>query len=209
MYLPKHFDAGSPAFAAELIRSHPLASLIGNDDAGSPFVTHLPLHLDSASDPWRLLGHVALGNPHWRYLKARPAALASFLGPHAYMSPSVYPDLARVPTWNYLAVHCQVNARLLEGEDDKEDVLKRLIAEHDPPYAAQWQDLPRDFKSRMLGGIVAFELTVLELQCKLKLNQHRPEAHAGMRAAYAKGNESERALVGWMDRLGMHGPATS
>ena len=54
-----------------------------------------------------------------------------------------------------------------------------------------------------LAGIVGFELRVTDLQCKIKLNQHRPEAHAAMRAAYAAGNERERALGEWMDRLGI------
>ena len=57
------------------------------------------------------------------------------------------------------------------------------------------------------GSIVAFRLTVTELQCKLKLNQHRPEAHSAMRSGYAKGNEQERALGFWMDRLGLSGKA--
>ena len=55
----------------------------------------------------------------------------------------------------------------------------------------------------MLAGIVAFELQVLDLQCKIKLNQHRPESHQKLRATYAAGNESERALGLWMDRIGI------
>jgi transcriptional regulator len=55
----------------------------------------------------------------------------------------------------------------------------------------------------MLAGIVGFELRVTDLQCKIKLNQHRPEAHAKQHAAYAAGGEQERALAGWMERLGM------
>jgi transcriptional regulator len=58
----------------------------------------------------------------------------------------------------------------------------------------------------MLGGIVAFELQVTKLECKLKLNQHRPESHAKLHALYASGNDHERALAGWMSRLGMAEP---
>ena len=79
-----------------------------NDDAGLPFVTHLPLHLEEREGKFFLLGHCARLHPHWRFLQERPTALVTFLGPHAYQSPSIYPDLARVPSWNYLAVHCTV-----------------------------------------------------------------------------------------------------
>jgi len=203
MYLPPQFNVRDRAIACELIRAHPFASLISTDDAGLPLVTHLPLHLQERGDTLVLLGHVAKPNPHWRYLQARPTAVVTFLGPHAYMSPKVYPDLARVPTWNYLAVHCTVQATLIEDPLAKDRLLKQLIADHDPSYAEQWRGLGEEFAHRMLAGIMAFELEVSELQCKLKLNQHRPEAHAAMKSAYASGNENERALADWMDRLGM------
>jgi predicted FMN-binding regulatory protein PaiB len=74
-----------------------------------------------------LFGHVAKANPHWRYLRERGNATVSFLGPHAYMSPKVYPDLKRVPTWNYLAVECRVKATLIEGNEAADGMLVKLI----------------------------------------------------------------------------------
>ena len=203
MYLPPHFKGQLHEHAIPLIRAYPFASLISNDDDGLPFVTPLPLHLIEEGDDTLLLGHCAKPNPHWRYLQARPKAVVTFMGPHAYMTPRVYPDLVRVPTWNYITVHCTVEARLIEHFDDKDRLLKHLIADHDPAYADQWRGLGEDYQHKMMNGIVAFELKVLELQCKVKLNQHRPEAHAAMRALYAQGGENERALAQWMDKLGI------
>jgi len=205
MYLPPQFKSEDRAHALALMRGHPLATLVSTDEEGWPYVTHLPLHIQERGDELVLLGHVAKPNAHWRYLQARPGALAVFLGPHAYMSPSVYPDRQRVPTWSYLAVHCRVEATLVTDSEDKDRLLKQLIGDHEPAYAAQWRTLGEDYARKMLAGIVAFELRVTELQCKLKLNQHRPEAHAAMKAAYAAGNENERALAEWMDKLGLHG----
>lgn len=203
MYLPPQFKSDDLDHALSLMRSHPLASLISVDDGGWPYVTHLPLHVQERDGGLVLLGHVARPNPHGRYLQARPQALVTFLGPHAYLSPSVYPDRARVPTWNYLAVHCKVEATLVEVDADKDRLLKQLIGDHEPAYAVQWRSLGEDYAHKMMAGITAFELQVTELQCKLKLNQHRPEAHAAMRAAYAAGTADEQALGVWMDRLGM------
>ena len=207
MYLPPHFK-GDRAQAVALITKHPFASLISVDDAGLPYVTHLPLHLQerpssgSVQTDFVLLGHVAKPNPHWRYLQARPQAVVTFLGPHAYLSPKVYPDLARVPTWNYLAVHCTVQATLIEDPAGKDALLKKLIGDHEPPYAEQWRGLGEDFAHKMLAGIVAFELQVTDWQCKVKLNQHRPEARAAMQAMYAVGSPDEQALAAWMEKLG-------
>lgn len=203
MYQPPQFKSTDPAVAARLMHEHPFASLISNDDAGVPFVTHLPLHLEARPDAFYLLGHCARPNPHWRFLQARPTAVVTFLGPHGYQSPKVYPDLARVPTWNYLAVHCTVSASLVEEPDAKDALLKKLIGDHEPAYADQWRGLGPDYALKMLAGIVAFELRVTTLECKLKLNQHRPESHAALWAAYARGNEQERQLARWMDSLGL------
>jgi transcriptional regulator len=203
MYLPAQFDAKERGHALEIMRGHPFASLISVDDAGLPYVSHLPLHVGEQGEQLLLLGHCAKPNPHWRYLQARPQAVVTFLGPQAYMSPKVYPDLVRVPTWSYLAVHCTVQARLLDQAQDKDALLKLLIGEHEPAYADQWRALGSDYQQKMLSGIVAFELRVTDLQCKIKLNQHRPESHAAMHRAYAAGNENERALAHWMQRLGL------
>ena len=202
MYLPSHFD--HPQHASAILREHPLASLVSVDDSGFPFVTHLPLKLiEEAGQPVALLGHCARANPHAGFLQARPQALVTCMGPQAYMSPAVYPDLQRVPTWTYLAVHARVQARILEGEEAKDALLKQLIAEHEPAYAAQWRGLPESYTHGMMNGIVAFELKILSLQTKVKINQHRPESHAAMHAAYAQGGEQEQALAQWMQRLGM------
>jgi transcriptional regulator len=205
MYLPPQFKSDDRTHALALMRGHPLASLISVDGEGWPFVTHLPLHVQERGEALVLLGHVAKPNPHWRFLQERPQAVVTFLGPHAYMSPAVYPDRMRVPTWNYLAVHCRVSATLLTAEEAKDRLLKQLIGDHEPAYAEQWRSLGEEYQRKMLAGIVAFELEVTQLQCKLKLNQHRPEAHAAMKNAYADGDEHARELVAWMERLGLHG----
>ena len=205
MYLPPQFRSDDPQIAADLMREHPLASLISTDADGLPFVTHLPLYLEQRDGQLWLLGHCAKPNPHWRYLEERPRALVTFLGPHAYLSPSVYPDVARVPSWNYLAVHCTVSATLVTEAAAKDVLLKKLIADHEPAYAAQWRSLGEEFAGKMLAGIVGFELQVLRLECKLKVNQHRPESHGALRTRYGAGNERERDLARWMDRLGLGG----
>jgi len=203
MYQPPQFIAKDPQIALDVMRAYPFASLISCDDDGLPFVTHLPLHLEQQGAQPVLWGHCAKPNPHWRYLQQRPRALVTFMGPHAYLSPKVYPDLQRVPSWNYLAVHCTVQARLVEEGEAKDALLKKLIGDHEPAYAAQWRSLDAEYTRKMLTGIVGFELRVTDLQCKVKLNQHRPESHAALHAAYREGGEQDRELATWMERIGL------
>jgi transcriptional regulator len=220
MYQPPQFNSKDRVQALDIIRAHPFASLISMDDTGLPFVTHLPLHLEEHPSTGSgrtgleggrtdvgltLFGHCAKPNAHWKYLKERPQAVVTFLGPNAYLSPQIYPDLARVPSWNYVAVHCTVQATLIETPEAKDQLLKKLIGDHEPAYKQQWIDLGTEFQHKMLAGIVGFELQVVDLQCKIKINQHRPESHVALHEMYAAGNDNERALADWMVRLGVAG----
>lgn len=203
MYQPPQFNSKDRAQALDIIRAHPFASLISVDDTGLPFVTHLPLHLEEQGEKLVLFGHCAKPNAHWKYLQARPQAVVTFLGPNAYLSPQVYPDLARVPSWNYVAVHCTVQATLIDEPEAKDQLLKKLIGDHEPSYKQQWIDLGIEFQHKMLKGIVGFELQVVDLQCKIKINQHRPESHAALHSMYLAGNDDERAMADWMVKLGL------
>jgi transcriptional regulator len=203
MYLPQHF-VGSAAQGRELMVAYPFASLISLDERSAPFVTHLPLHLEAKGDDpteWVLWGHFAKNNPHWKMIDDRAAVVVTFLGPDAYMSPSVYNDRARVPTWNYVTVHAQGHARLVVDKDAKDALLKRLINDHEPTYRQQWIDLGREFQERMLDGIVGFSIAIQRLEVKVKVNQHRPEAHARMHELYDHGSPSEQKLAMWLQRV--------
>ena len=56
MYIPPQFQAKDTAHALTLMRGHPLAQLISNDDDGLPFVTPLPLHVLQEGGETLLLG---------------------------------------------------------------------------------------------------------------------------------------------------------
>ncbi len=201
MYLPPHFDRSKDKAAAlRLMREAAFAQLVSVSAEGEPFVTHLPLHVVERGEQLVLLGHVARPNGHWKLLQANPKALAVFRGPHAYMSPSVYADIQRVPTWNYVVLHAQVQAKLIDHQaaDAKDRILKALIGEHEPAYAEQWRALPQEYTAKMLTGIVAFELEITSYELKVKVNQHRDEAHSTMLSRYDAGSDNEQALATWL-----------
>ena len=214
MYLPQQFRNTDSAIAQRIMREHPLASVVSVGENGFPVLSHIPMHWqavslwgENAPEHGVLLGHCARANPQAQLLASQPQALVSFMGPQAYMSPGVYADKQRVPTWSYLAVQAKVSTRIVDPHADRDRLLKCLIADHEPSYAKQWRELPASYTEAMLNGIVAFEMQIIDLQCAVKLNQHRPEAHAAMHAAYAAGSSNEQALARWMEDLGLQ-PST-
>jgi transcriptional regulator len=202
MYVPKHFESPSVEITLEAMRRYNFASVVSSDQDGQPIASHVPVFVEAGA-PLCLHFHLARANPHAATLRKTKRAMIAFLGPHAYMSPKVYSDLKRVPTWNYVAVHAYGDVVELEGDEAKDSLLKSLIEVHEPPYAEQWRGLDADFQHSMLNAIAAFRMDVAKLDSKFKLNQHRKEAHATMKAAYERGNENERELLQWMERLGL------
>jgi transcriptional regulator len=203
MYIPKHFQSPSAQATLEVMRSHPFATLISTDAEGAPLATPLPVAVTQSDGQTTLHFHVARANPHAAPLSAGARTMVAFMGPHAYMSPKVYPDLKRVPTWNYIAVHAYGELTEVHGDAAKDDFLKFLIGIHEPAYADQWRALDSKYQTMMMSAICAFQLRVTRLESKFKINQHRPEAHVAMKAIYAAGNADEQALGQWMERLGL------
>jgi transcriptional regulator len=204
MYIPKQFEATNLDVTLEVMRAHNFATLITTQADGTPLASHVPMIVENTGSDVLIRFHVARANPHGALLlESKTPSMISFMGPHAYMSPSVYPDLRRVPTWNYIAVHAYGLPTEVTGDDKKDALLKSLIALHEPAYAQQWRDLDAKYQSTMLGAITAFEMPVTNLESKFKLNQHRKEAHAAMKASYGSGTPDEKVLAHWMERLGL------
>ena len=177
MYVPRHFDASDVAWCHALIRREPFAILVGVDEAGAPFATHLPVLLDEAPAPFgTLLGHVARPNPQWRLFAPDRPVLVVFPGPHAYVSPSWYEQHPAVPTWNYVAVHAYGVPRVIEDPERVRALLDRLVRTFEEGRPEPWRmdGLSDAYLQGMMRGIVAFEIPIDRLEGKAKLSQNRP-----------------------------------
>jgi len=208
MYNPKHFATQDLPQALQVMAQNPLALLVGPDarpDAdGTSFGTHLPLTALQDEQGLYLEGHMARANPHWAWLSAQTQMLAVFSGPGAYVSPRHYDSALAVPTWNYIAVHVYGDLTLIDDAMAKDRLLKRLIEQHEPAYAAQWRGLPEDFQLKLLGAIVGFQIRVTRWEGKFKLSQNRAATERQrIREHFADGTAQEQALAGWMTRLGL------
>jgi transcriptional regulator len=187
----------------QLMREHPLATLVTAID-GQPEANHLPLLLDPEPAPLgRLLGHVARANPLWRRAGDGVAALAIFHGPQAYITPSWYATKretgAVVPTWNYAVVHASCRLSVHDDRDWLRDLVTRLTDLHEAARPAPWAvgDAPADYLGRMLGAIVGIELAVEALEGKWKTSQNRTAAdRAGVvEGLAAEADEMSRAMA--------------
>lgn len=206
MYQPTHFKSTEIEHARRLVAEHPLALVLGPDAQGESFGSHLPLvALDGGDGRADLLleGHMARANPQWGWLSQQHSVLAVFSGPGAYVSPRHYDSVQNVPTWNYAALHAYGTVELVDGQDDKDALLKRLIGRFEPAYAAQWRGLDPNYQRKLLGAIVGFRIRVARWELKLKMSQNRAATERQrIRESLAASDRAEdRATAGWMARL--------
>ncbi|WP_028350551.1 FMN-binding negative transcriptional regulator [Bradyrhizobium murdochi] len=181
MYVPPAFKDDEVESIRATICSAGLANLV-TATADGPIATPLPLFLDETEGEHGVLyGHLAKANPQWRSAPTGEA-LAIFMGPEAYVTPSWYATKQQtgkvVPTWNYIAVHAYGPVEFFHEPERLLEVVTRLTNIHEKSRAKPWavSDAPTDFIASQLRGIIGVRIPVTRFEGKRKMSQNRPEA---------------------------------
>ncbi len=181
MYVPPAFKDDDLDSIRATIRAARLASLV-TATADGPIATPLPLFLDETEGERGVLyGHIAKANPQWRSAPIGEA-LAIFMGPDAYITPSWYATKQEtgkvVPTWNYIAVHAYGPVEFFQEPERLLEVVTRLTNRQEQSRAEPWavSDAPSDFVAAQLRAIVGLRIPVTRFEGKRKMSQNRPEA---------------------------------
>lgn len=181
MYVPPAFKDDDLESIRATIHAARLANLV-TATADGPIATPLPLFLDASEGEHGVLyGHVAKANPQWRSAPIGEA-LAIFMGPEAYVTPSWYATKQEtekvVPTWNYIAVHAYGPVEFFQESERLLEVVTRLTNMHEKSRAKPWavSDAPADFIASQLRAIVGVRIPVTRFEGKRKMSQNRPEA---------------------------------
>ena len=201
MYIPKFNAFPDKNEVISFMRKYSFGTIITSEN-NLPVATHLPFLVEEKDGQVIISSHFAKANPQELDV-AGNSNLVIFTEPHAYISPKNYPKEEEVPTWNYIAVHAYGRARLLETEEKNFRLLKHTINTYEAEYFKQWEKLPYEFKSKMIKGIIGFEIEVTDLQAKSKLSQNRSEIekeniiHSLNKSPF----ESEREIAQYMKEL--------
>ena len=177
MYVPRAFASNDPAALDALVAADSFITLVTVTD-GAPVVSHLPILYRRDGDRIELRGHWAKPNPQSTH---SGPALAIVHGPHAYVSPSWYPDKieqTRVPTWNYAVAHLHGRLETTEETAQLASIVDRLSQANEAHVGNDWRfEHDRDDHVRQLRGIVGFRFVVERIELKFKLSQNHPTAN--------------------------------
>ena len=183
MYIPQAFLEKDPEWMRDFLAKYPLATVACLDDTQHLCANHLPLLLvgECAVDG-QLIGHVARGNPLWQWAESAGSieCLCVFSGASHYITPSWYATKATthevVPTYNYATVHIRGQLSISHNETDKRAAITALTEHMESNRDAPWavSDAPENFIEKMMGAIVAIQIRIETIECKVKASQNQP-----------------------------------
>lgn len=207
MYIPRHNAETRVPILHQLMRAHPLATLV-TLNAGGLIASHLPMVLEAGAaeaEFGTLRAHVSRANTQWRELSETVEALAIFAGPHHYISTAWYPGTyehgEEVPTWNYAVVHAYGPIRVIHDPAWLLAHVGSLTDEHEAAMPKPWKvsDAPSAFIASQLRGIVGLEIPICRLEGKWKASQNRtPAERNGVIVGLAQRNTPESLAMSEM-----------
>jgi len=199
MYVPRHYSQGDTARAHDLIRDHVFATLV-TDGSGRLDVNHVPVVLDAdRGEHGTLRFHLARANPASDSLQQEKEVLMAFVGPHTYISPDWYQNENLVPTWNYAVVHAYGVPHTMNDAELRALLDDLSASQENRLQKSPWttDKMPAGLVEKMCKAIVGFELPIVELQAKWKINQKNSPAERTrvVDALEALGGEANLAVA--------------
>jgi transcriptional regulator len=192
MYVPRAYASHDPEALDALFAADAFITLVTVVD-GAPVISHLPVLYQREGDRIELRGHWARPNPQSTHAGQ---ALAIVHGPHAYVSPSWYPDKheeSRVPTWNYVVAHLHGTLERFDDTASLAAIVSDLSDHHEPQVGQGWRYVDDEAHRSQLRGIVGFRLHVDRFELKAKLSQNHPDANREAVIAQLETHASDNA----------------
>ena len=185
----------------EFVEQYPFAFLTGCDSGNSPVATQVPLFIEDKAGKKLLRGHIMKNTDHHKAFLNNENVLAVFTGKHTYVSGTWYSNPYTASTWNYMSVHVKGLIRFLD-DSALEDVLRMTtlhFEDQNHQSATVFDNLPLEFKQRVMGAIVAFEIEVKEIDTVFKLSQEKDaESYYNIIKKLKEQNEDGRVIAAEM-----------
>ena len=177
MYNLNYYKEKNPKVIKDFIDKHPFAFLTGCDSENKPVATQVPVFLEEQNGRKILRGHIMKNTDHHKAFMQNNNVLVVFTGPHTYVSGTWYSNPYIASTWNYMSVHINGIIQFL-GEAALEDVLRKTtlhFENNNKNSTTIFDNLPLEFKQKVMPAIVAFEIEVTGIDNVFKLSQDRDQ----------------------------------
>jgi transcriptional regulator len=177
MYNLPYFKEQDQSTILEFIHAHPFAFICGCDANNHPVATQIPVFIEERNGRLFLTGHMMKSTDHHKAFENNHSVLCVFTGNHTYVSATWYSDPHQASTWNYMSVHVKGKLRFL-AEEGLIEILKKTTLHfegQDTSSTTIFDNLPVDYRERLMKAIVGFEVEVEQIDNVFKLSQNRDQ----------------------------------
>lgn len=187
----------------QFIDQHPFAFLTGCDSENRPVATQVPVFIEEQDGRKILSGHIMRNTDHHKAFLQNENVLVVFTGNHTYVSASWYSNPYVASTWNYMSVHARGVIRFLNGAG-LEAVLRKTslhFENYNERSPTVYDNLPSEFKKKVMNFIVGFEIDVVEMDTVFKLSQDRDaESYRNIIEKLKEQDEDGRVIAAEMEK---------
>jgi transcriptional regulator len=203
MYNLPYYKEHNDRIIQEFIEQYPFAFLTGCNSENKPIATQVPIFIENINGKRVLRGHIMKNTDHHKAFVTNQNVLAVFTGKHSYISGTWYSNPNTASTWNYMSVHVTGIIRFLD-DHELENVLRSTSLHFEDQNEASptvFDNLPIEFKQRVMGAIVAFEIEIKDIDTVFKLSQDRDaESYKNIIKKLKEQDEDGRIIAAEMEK---------
>lgn len=178
MYIPQKYLQEDWKIQEELIRSHPLGTIVTSGEEGL-IANHIPfyLHIDEETGQKYLQAHIAKVNPQLPALKREEEVMVIFKSPDSYITPSYYATKKEthkvVPTWDFACVHLYGKSTVIDDAQWVRKQLEHFTNQQEKRREEPWMvdEAPENYLKILQKAICGLEIEIDRIECKFKFEQ--------------------------------------
>jgi transcriptional regulator len=177
MYNFSYFKEKDKQTILDFIEENPFAFITGSFLSGKQVATQIPVLPEEKNGELYLQGHIMRNTDHHKALIENPEVLLMFTGPSCYISASWYSNPHIGSTWNYMSVHVNGQINFMSNEE-LIAFMRKLTLKFEKGNTQSltfYDNLPEQFRSKMIPAIVGFEIKADKIENVFKLSQNRDE----------------------------------
>lgn len=172
MYKSNHYNEVREEDMIAFMNQHAFALITGAGEK-FPVATQLPLQVSKKDGKIILSGHMMRGTDHFRAFEKNTNVLAVFTGPHAFVSAAWYKNPSVGSTINYQTV--QAAGKIIFTDDEGTFKMLKEVTDRytGTGNAASYENIPEEYKQRLVKAIAGFNIDVEKLDAVFKLSQEK------------------------------------
>ena len=177
MYIKSPFNEIDSQEINKFLKSCSFVTIVSSDNNGKMIASHLPIDIvDDNSLHGKIIGHLAVDNPHSELLSTNNETLVIFQSESSYISPSWTEERKSVPTQSFIDVHVYGTSKIKKDPTKIHEILDVQVNSRESRQEDSWSsdELPNNSYKNLLNNIYGIEISIEHLRVNYRLLQNKP-----------------------------------